>query len=559
MAHLTDIDNVAPADSLKAGADVLNTWRTRIDALNDVLGNITSVEADQIEAIGTSTISVAQWGYLGACTAAGGALLDDADASAQRTTLGLVIGTNVQAYDAELVALAGLTSAADKLPYFTGSGAAAVTTLSSYMRGIIDDADEATFKVSVNLEIGTDVQAYDADLSAIAALANTDSNFIVGNGSAWVVETGATARTSLGLGSMAIQAHTSVNIDGGTIDGITDLAIADGGTGSSTAANARTALGLAIGSNVLAYDAGLSNLAGISMAADKFYYTSADNTHVAGTITAFGRSIIDDADEATFKGTVNLEIGTDVLAQQTIGIADNNLMEVDDTDAASTDYARFTATGLQGRDATEVKSDLGLVIGTNVQAYDAQLANIAALAVTDGNFIVGDGNNWVAESGTTALVSLGLVTELDNLTSGEVGQLEAIGTTTIDATQWGALGALVEWTDWTPTLTGDADLSGYDSARYYRIGDLCFYAFRAEGKNVTSAGHIEVTLPFTAANEARYVPSSRIFDSANYVDAHILIDNNTDYISIYKNVGGGNWAGNEINVHIFITGFFEIA
>lgn len=51
-------------------------------------------------------------------------------------------------------------------------------------------------------------------------------------------------RTTLGLGTIATQAANNVAITGGSITGITDLAIADGGTGSSTAIAARLALGV---------------------------------------------------------------------------------------------------------------------------------------------------------------------------------------------------------------------------------------------------------------------------------------------------------------------------
>lgn len=85
-------------------------------------------------------------------------------ASDYRTAIGTKIGSDVQAYHANLAALAGLTGEADRGVYFTGAGALALFTQTSFARQLADDADAATARgtlgvnnpiVSIDLPNGT--------------------------------------------------------------------------------------------------------------------------------------------------------------------------------------------------------------------------------------------------------------------------------------------------------------------------------------------------------------------------------------------------------------------
>ena len=95
-----------------------------------------------------------------------------------------------------------------------GSGDVSVSAVTATEIGYLDG-------VSSSIQTQLDAKgASNANLVAIGDLAKTDGNLIVGNGSTWVAENGATARTSLGLGSVATQAANNVSISGGSVTGL---------------------------------------------------------------------------------------------------------------------------------------------------------------------------------------------------------------------------------------------------------------------------------------------------------------------------------------------------
>jgi hypothetical protein len=80
----------------------------------------------------------------------------------------------------------------------TGSGTTSITVT------VADDSHNHIISNVDGLQTALDgKQPLDADLTAIAGLSSADGNFIVGSATGWVAESGATARTSLGLGGLA--------------------------------------------------------------------------------------------------------------------------------------------------------------------------------------------------------------------------------------------------------------------------------------------------------------------------------------------------------------------
>ena len=79
-----------------------------------------------------------------ACTVFGRSIIDDASEAAFKATVNLEIGTDVQAYDATLTSIAALGTAADKIAYTTALDTWAEAALTAAARTVLDDATVAT-------------------------------------------------------------------------------------------------------------------------------------------------------------------------------------------------------------------------------------------------------------------------------------------------------------------------------------------------------------------------------------------------------------------------------
>lgn len=126
-------------------------------------------------------------------------------------------GSTLALYDADIAAIAALTT-------------------TSFGRARLTDADAAALRTAAAL-----------GSLATASSVNNDNwsgtDLSLANGGTGASDASG-ARSNLGLGSIATQAASAVAITGGSVTGITDITVADGGTGASDAANARSNLGI---------------------------------------------------------------------------------------------------------------------------------------------------------------------------------------------------------------------------------------------------------------------------------------------------------------------------
>lgn len=232
---------------------------------------------------------------------------------------------------------------------------------------------------------------------------------------------------------------TTANISAGTITGITDLAVADGGTGASTAANARTNLGLVIGTNVQAWDTDLDTWATKTAPSGTVVGTSDSQTLTNKTI---GSGLVMGASAITSGTAVASTSGTNIdftsipswvkritvmfNGVSTSGTA-NYLIQVGSGSITSSGYVSGTTfvSMAVGNTTSGVSSTAGFII-TSVNA-----ANVYSGIFT---LVNQSGNIWVASYVLSTTAGGNQVAQGAGISSTLSGVLDRIRITTSNGT-----------------------------------------------------------------------------------------------------------------------------
>jgi hypothetical protein len=371
-------------------------------------------------------------------------LLDDLNAAAARTTLGLVPGTDVEAHDPTLTALAGVVTAADKLIYATAPDVFSTTDFSVFARTLVDDptstAARATLSVYSIAEVDTLVSSAVAgtDMKPSVRAATTPSDTAIAHTGLYTLDgvalvagdrvldkNNATQATrgvyvaAAGAWSRAADFDTWAEIPGaivpveqGTVNADTGwLATADaGGTLGTTAITfiqafgnglytAGTALSLVNGVFAVS-DPELLAMAGVTSAADKLFYFTGSGTGAVADFTAFARTLVDDPDAATMRTTLGLVPGTNVEAHDAtltalagVTTAADKLIYATDADVFAT--TNFTAAGrsmVGAADAVAQTALLSEVVGDSGSGGAKGLVPAASAgAAAAGKFLKASG------------------------------------------------------------------------------------------------------------------------------------------------------------------------
>ena len=347
------------------------------DATTDItIGEVTAqaLSASNSKTAAASSASSASTSATAAASSASGA---STSASTATTKASAATSSASAAATSATAAASSATAAASS----ASSASSTLSTSALKANNLSDLANAVTARSNLGLVIGTNVQAYDAQLADVAGLAVTDGSVIIGNGSNFIVEGGATARTSLGLGSASVLAT-----------GIADTNVPKFTSGVADDDFLRINGALVEGRSAAEV---LSDIGAQPV--------DAQLTDVAGLAVTNGGFIVGDGSNFVLEtgATTRTSLGLGTTAVLDTGIANTNIPKFT-SGVADDDFLRINGALVEGRSAAELLSDIG------AQPVDAQLTDVAGLAVTNSGFIVGDGSNFVLETGATVRTSLGL-------------------------------------------------------------------------------------------------------------------------------------------------------